>query len=222
MNLRLVVCVFSAILAAGGLGVDSVSAQDFKPKEAGDFLIRARGLAVIPNEDGDLSVVGAGIPGETAVDNAFVPEVDVSYFITDNLALELIAAVTTHGVKAEGTPLGDVDLGEVGLIPPTLSLQYHFLPRKRLSPYVGAGLNYTVFYVDELGDASDINYESGFGFALQAGIDYAITGRWSLNADVKRLFLNTDADIRIGDATNIEADVDIDPWIIGVGVGYRF
>lgn len=203
------------------LAINSATAQEFKPKEAGDFLIRARGLSVIPNEDVDLSVGDNSIPGSADLSTAYVPEIDFSYFITNNIALELIAAVTTHRVEAKGTPLGDVNLGKVGLVPPTLTLQYHFLTRKRFSPYAGVGLNYTFFFTEEDGDANDIDYDNSFGFSLQAGLDYAVAGRWSVNVDVKKIFLNTDAEIRAA-GIDIEADVDVDPWIIGLGIGYRF
>jgi outer membrane protein len=197
------------------------SAQEFKPKEAGDFLIRLRGIGVLPEEDSELTVDGNEIPGEATVDDTFVPELDISYFFTDNLALELILATSRHDVEALDTPLGDADLGEVQLLPPTLTLQYHFLPQERFSPYLGAGINYTVFFDEEEGAASSIDYEDSFGFALQAGIDYALSGNWSLNFDVKKVFLDTDVDTTV-EGTDIEADVDIDPWIIGIGVGYRF
>jgi outer membrane protein len=192
------------------------SAQEFKPKEAGDFLIRLRGIGVLPEEDSELTVDGNEIPGEATVDDTFVPELDISYFFTDNLALELILATSRHDVEALGA-----DLGEVQLLPPTLTLQYHFLPQERFSPYLGAGINYTVFFDEEEGAASSIDYEDSFGFALQAGIDYALSGNWSLNFDVKKVFLDTDVETTVG-VNNIEADVDIDPWIIGIGVGYRF
>lgn len=148
------------------LSIDSAAAQEFKPKEAGDFLIRVRGLSVIPSEEADLSVDEISISGDVDLSTAYVPELDFSYFISDNVALELIAAVTFHDVEAKGTPLGDVDLGEVGLVPPTLTLQYHFLPEQRLSPYVGTGLNYTFFFDEEVGDATEIDYDNSFGFAL--------------------------------------------------------
>ncbi|NEQ96924.1 MAG: OmpW family protein [Cyanothece sp. SIO2G6] len=222
MNFKLFFCsVFLSFLGCGSLLSNSAAAQEFKPKEAGDFLIRIRGLAVIPREGADLSLDDLSISGGADIDNAYVPEIDFSYFISDHIALELIAAVTIHDVEAEGTPLGDLDLGEVGLVPPTLTVQYHFRPDRRLSPYLGTGLNYTFFFDEADGDATDIDYDNSFGFALQAGVDYAIADRWSLNADVKKIFLNTEADIEAA-GLNIEADIEVNPWIIGVGVGYRF
>ena len=195
----------------------AASAQDFKPKEAGDFLIRARGLAVIPDEDASIGVIG----GDVEATNSYVPELDFSYFVTDNIALELIAAVSPHELDVEGSTLGNLDLADVWLLPPTLTVQYHFMPAKRFSPYLGVGINYTHFFnADEAGGAiQQIDFDDSVGLALQAGLDYAITGNWSANLDVKKVFINTDVTINNGAIT---ADVDLDPWIIGVGIGYRF
>ncbi|MBW7836415.1 MAG: OmpW family protein [Sphingomonadales bacterium] len=186
-------------------------------KEAGDLLVRARAIYVAPDESADIS-----IGGKPAIDNSVMPELDFSYFFTDNIAVELILAVTPHDVAAKGTALGDVDLGDVTLLPPTLTLQYHFMPKEKMSPYVGVGVNYTKFFdadVPSGGIVTDIDYDSSFGLALQAGIDYAINDRWLINVDVKKIWINTDVSINAGAVT---ADVDIDPWIFGFGVGYRF
>lgn len=219
-----VACAVSALTAAlFAAGTPApASAQEaaaFKPKAAGDINVRLRGIGVIPTERGDIKTTSGVDTGlNTRLGNAYVPEVDVSYFVTDNIALELIAATTKHDVDASGP--ANVDLGSVWLLPPTLTLQYHFAPKERFSPYVGAGVNYTIFYNEKKGQASSISYEDGFGFALQAGIDYAISGPWSLNVDVKKLWLSTDVKATVG--APLKADVDINPWIFGVGLGYRF
>lgn len=187
-------------------------------KSAGDFLIRLRGLAVIPRDHADIDPIG----GDTELENTGVPEIDFTYFITDNIAVELIAATTNHDAVAKNTSLGDVDLGDVWLLPPTLLAQYHFLTKEIVSPYVGAGINYTVFYgVDEPnnGIITDIDYENSLGWALQVGVDIRLDENWYLNADVKRLWLDSDVSINHG---AIEADVDMDPWIVGMGIGYKF
>ena len=147
-----------------------------------------------------------------------MPEVDFSYFITDNIAVELIAATTKHDLKWENP---NVDLGSVMLLPPTLTLQYHFMPKERFSPYLGAGINYTFFYDEKPGAAQSISYDNGFGYALQAGFDYAISGPWSLNVDVKKVFLDTTITTNVGGGP-INVDADLDPWVFGIGVGYRF
>ena len=107
-------------------------------------------------------------------------------------------------------------------MPPTVTLQYHFSPRGSIRPYVGAGVNYTFFYEQDPGAAVSVNYDNGFGFALQAGVDVPINDTYFLNFDVKKIFLNTDVTINAGDAGVVGADVDLDPFVIGVGVGRRF
>lgn len=208
-NLLRTVSVAALILA----GITSASVA----KEAGDLLMRGRAIYVVPDEDATTS-----IGGNVGVNNDIVPELDFTYFVTDNIGVELILATTKHHVTAVGTALGaSASLGSVMLLPPTLTLQYHFNPKGDFSPYVGAGVNYT-FYYDESapgGAISDIDYDDGFGVALQAGFDYKINEKWSFNVDVKKIWLNTDVKVNGGAVT---ADVDIHPWIFGVGVGYTF
>ena len=105
-------------------------------------------------------------------------------------------------------------------MPPTVTVQYHFTPHGKFSPYVGAGLNYSLFY-DEKPAAgfTDLDIDNGIGYAAQAGFDYWLNENWGLNLDVKKLFLNVDASLNQG---TVKADVDLDPWIVGVGVSYRF
>lgn len=186
-------------------------------KEKGDLLMRARAIYVVPNEAATTS-----IGGTVGISNDIVPELDFTYFLTDNVGVELILATTKHQVTALNTALGaEAGLGSVMLLPPTLTFQYHFNPKGDFSPYMGAGVNYTFFYSENApgGAITDINYNDGFGLVLQAGFDYKIDEKWSFNADIKRVWLNTDVSINGGGVT---ADVDINPWIFGVGFGYSF
>ncbi|MEL6688123.1 MAG: OmpW family protein [Pseudomonadota bacterium] len=182
------------------------------------WLIRLRGISVMPDEGATITPIG----GDVDIENQIVPELDISYFFTQNFALELILATTPHDVAAEGTALGDVPLGDVWLLPPTLTAQYHFNPRGDFRPYVGAGINYTIFYNEDEGPvANSIDYSNEFGFALQAGVDVPINDTWFFNVDVKKVWLGTDVEIQAA-GTTVNADVDIDPLILGVGVGRRF
>lgn len=214
--LKSLVC--ATALAVASLTVAEAPAfADGVGKKAGDFMVRVRGIAFIPDESSTVEVIG----GEADASNEYVPEIDFSYFVTDNIALELIAATTNHDMKVENSTLGDVDLGSVGVLPPTLTLQYHFLPEGTFSPYVGAGLNYTFYYDEEPSRATvnSIDYRNGVGYAFQVGMDYDIGDNWYINADVKKIFLNTDVHINGGAITG---DVDLDPWVFGLGVGYKF
>lgn len=182
----------------------------------GDFLIRGRAIYVSPDEsNNDVSVVG----GKAKASDEIVPEVDFSYFITDNIAVELIAATSKHNAKAKGAAGGDIDAGSTWVLPPTVTLQYHVTRWKGFKPYVGAGLNYTMYYDEKGGAAGDLKIKDAFGYALQTGVDVPIDDRWSWNFDVKKLFVKADAKWAGG---AIRSDFDLDPWIIGTGIGYRF
>lgn len=210
-----------ALAAALTIAAAAVPAQ--AEKAAGDLLVRGRAIYVTPDESSNLKLGTAAIAGTAAVDNSVVPELDFSYFFTDNVAAELILGTTHHQVAAKGSPLGaSVDLGDVWLLPPTVTVQYHFNPKGKVSPYVGAGVNYTIFYGDDPGAALGIDYDNSFGLAAQAGVDFELTDKWSLNLDVKKLWLSTDVKVNAGLASPVNAKVDLDPWIFGVGVGYRF
>ena len=190
----------------------TVAGKSWDAKER--FLIRARAIDVIPDESSTTS-----IGGEITVSDQVVPEVDFSYFFTDYIAAELIAAVTPHDMDAVGTSLGEVDLGEVWLLPPTLTLQYHFNPYGDIRPYAGAGLSYIHYFNVDNASFNSIDYDDGFGYALQAGVDVGINQNWALNFDVKKIYHQVDASVNNGAVT---ADVDLDPWIVGVGIAYRF
>ncbi|MBQ0788702.1 MAG: OmpW family protein [Oceanihabitans sp.] len=183
------------------------------------FQLRVRALAVVPNESANIEAIG----GDVAITNDYVPELDLTYFFTKNIAAELILATTQHDVKAIATAAGDIPLGDVRLLPPTLTVQYHF-NSEMVHPYIGAGVNYTLFYDENSGPVADkVEYDNAFGFAFQLGFDFDITDKWFINLDAKYLLLNTDVTV---DATTalgatVGADVDINPFIAGVGIGYR-
>jgi outer membrane protein len=185
--------------------------------ETGDWLVRGRLIDVMPNESASIDTIG----GDVSISNQVVPELDITYFVQNNWAFELILGVTPHDVTAVGTSLGDVDLGSVTLLPPTLTLQYHFNPEGQVRPYLGAGLNYTHFFNQDLPGGSplaSINYDDSFGLAAQAGVDFAMQNEWFFNVDVKYIDIQTD--VTINGAIN--AAVDINPWVVGVGFGRRF
>ena len=189
-------------------------------KEAGTFMIRARAIGVIP-EDNSSSISAVG--GHVTATAQAAPEVDLSYFLTDNIALELIAATTRHNIRATSTAVGDVDVGSVWALPPTLTVQYHFMPHSAFSPYIGAGVNVTFWYGASAANPPVTHFSvgTGVGPAVQAGIDYNISGHWFANLDVKQIFLNTNAHVdALG--TTVKAHTALDPLVVGLGIGYRF
>jgi outer membrane protein len=211
--------------------------------EAGDWVVRARAVNVSPNEDSSLGkyvnkniLAGAMSPGaELSVNDNVIPELDISYYITKNIAAELILALgTEHDVKIKGDTVGTVGnqkLGSVDLLPPTLTLQWHFNPDQTIDPYVGAGVNYTYMLDRNLrGSAGAINGEKiklendSWGYVLQAGVDVNLKDGWLVNADVK--YVNIETDVKLDSAitgrwTKIDS-LDINPWVFGLGIGKKF
>jgi outer membrane protein len=190
-------------------------------KAAGTFMVRVRAIGVIPENNGSsVSKIG-GTVGATA---QAAPEADFSYFLTDNIALELIAATTRHDVSVKNSAVGpNLAVGSVWALPPTLTLQYHFMPHQAFSPYVGVGLNVTFWYGASAAKPTVTHFSvgNGIGPAIQAGFDYNFSGHWFANFDVKQIFLNTAAR---ADAlgTTVKAHTSLDPLVIGAGIGYRF
>ncbi len=211
---KLVICLMIVLGASNW-----VMAQEPTDNSESPWQFRLRGIVVTPDESADIETIG----GDASISTAVVPELDISYFFNENWSLELILATTKHDVKAVSTAAGDIDLGHVWLLPPTLTGQYHFTGGNFV-PYVGAGLNLTLFYgVDEGPVADNVDYDTTIGYALQGGFDFMLNDKWFLNADVKKLFLNTDATINATTAlgATVGADVDINPWIIGFGIGVK-
>ncbi len=202
-----------------------------KEKETYKWQMRLRGVGVIPHNRADIGIIG----GQIDVNNNFIPELDFTYFFTENLAAELILGTSRHTVGTLGSDISAVggptsanlDLGSVYLLPPTLMVQYHHKFGEVFKPYVGAGVNYTIFYNEKSGVAKDIKYDNKFGWGYQFGFDIDLTDRFFINVDFKKLFLKTDvtvdaSNLNGGDALDIPAKVKIDPMLIGFGVGMRF
>ncbi|MFZ2284786.1 MAG: OmpW family outer membrane protein [Lutibacter sp.] len=192
-----------------------ISINAIAQEDSNDFnrwQARLRVITIVPDVNDDLN--GANVDVSTTV----VPELDFTYFFDENWAAELILATAKHDVD---TDLGSgIDLGHVWILPPTLSLQYHFTGGT-VKPYLGAGINYTFFYGIDEGDVVDMDYDDAVGFSVQAGLDYDLGSNWFLNLDIKKLLLTTDVKVDTGNGI-IPVEVDLNPWIFGVGVGLKF
>ena len=194
-------------------------------QEAGELHMRVRATGVVPMENATIETIG----GNVNLTNNLIPEVDFTYYFTKNLAAELILGTSKHEVVAVNTALGNLDLGRVMLLPPTLNLQYHFYPTKNLKPYIGAGLNYTIFYDEGQGKGrnaaiTNVDYDNNLGYSFQLGFDYKINDKLYWNVDVKKVYLNTD--VEVGAAlpagqVYVPADVDLNPWLISTGIGFK-
>lgn len=175
--------------------------------------VRARAVHINPADKSE-PVGGTGASDRLTVSDKTIIEADISYFFSPNWAAELILTYPQrHDVALDGAKIGTFKH-----LPPTLTLQYHFTPSAQLSPYVGAGINYTrISSVKLLNGAANLERNS-FGLALQAGVDLKLDKNWSLNFDVKRVQIRSD--VESGGAKI--SRVKVDPLLIGVGVGYRF
>ena len=197
---------------------------------AGDFLIGASVLGVLPTN----SVGGIDQPvgGSVSASNAWTGQLDFTYFVTNNISLNLIAATTRHDLTAQNTNFGNFDAGRVWALPPTLTVQYHPVSGSRFDPYVGLGLNYTWFYNEggyrgaPVGNSglliSSLNVQNAFGVALNVGMNYEMTPNWLFNVDLKYLFLRPEAQVGTNIGLRVNATTGIDPIVLSVGVRYRF
>jgi outer membrane protein len=194
-------------------------AEDFQGKHKGLLMLNVRATDVAP-EAGDAITTAAGAATglRAEVGDNVMPTIGLNYFLTDNVAVEVIAGTTHHKVKAVG-PATNVVVHETWVLPPVVSLQYHFAPEAKVSPYVGAGVNYMIFYGDEDRNGFRVKLKNGFGASLQAGVDVALQGPWSANLDVKKVFFETDASINGG---TLKSKVKLDPWVVSAGFGYKF
>ena len=197
------------------LSMQSAVAASAKEAADGKWMVRLRAIDIAPDESSTISPIG----GKADFSNEVVPELDFTYFFNKNIAAELILATSKHTAKAHGTAVGTVDVGEAWVLPPTLTLQYHFTNFDGFKPYVGAGINYTMYYNEDGGSQPKLEIEDAFGLALQVGFDVPIEGNWGWNFDVKKIYLDADSKWNNG---AIVGNIALDPWIIGTGVSYRF
>ncbi|WP_181017639.1 OmpW/AlkL family protein [Zemynaea arenosa] len=197
-----------AVLAAATGLVSNIAAAQESP-----WLVRARAVNISPADKSD-AVGGTGAADRITVASKTIPEVDISYFLTPNIAAELILTYPQkHSVYLDGA-----EIGSFKHLPPTLTAQYHFAPGTGIDPYLGAGVNYTrISSVNLLGGKGGLEKDS-FGFALQAGVDFKLDKNWSINVDVKKVQIRSDVTISGAKASAVK----VDPVLFGVGVGYRF
>jgi outer membrane protein len=189
-------------LAAASL----VSTQAFAQAKEGPWMVRARAVSL---SSANTDSTGLGL----TVSDIVLPEVDISYFFSPNLAAELILTVPQqHDVKSNGTKLGTLTE-----LPPTLLVQYHF-PMKGYKPYVGAGINYTKFTTSDIASGAVTPDSSSWGGALQVGVDVPLSGNMYFNFDVKKVFIKTN----INAGGNSAGTLKVDPLLVGVGIGWRF
>lgn len=180
----------------------TASAQD-----APLWQIRGRGLLILPQ--------ASSTPNGLDVKANAVAEIDITRYFGRNFAFELVLGTSSHEVTST-TGNTTTSLGSAAILPPTLTLQYRFLPEGKVQPYVGAGGNMTIFY-DKTGSLAALDLSTSIGYAFQGGADIALGGSAWFNLDVKYVGLNTD----VKSGSTKAYDLKINPLLIAVGVGIR-
>lgn len=190
--------------------------------QAGDFFMRAGTATVRPSASSD-NVLGMG---EFNIDNNTQLGLTFDYMVTDNFGVELLAA-TPFRHKVGLGPTGT--LATVHQLPPTLMAQWYFGDAtSKLRPYVGAGINYTMFFNTKFNDTgkgaglSDLSVKNSWGAAGQVGMDYMLDKNWMLNMSV--WYIDIDTKVRFNSATEGHQSIDtkINPWVFMFGAGYTF
>lgn len=182
--------------------------------EAGDLILRVGVHTVDPKSDNG-TLAGGALAVD--VDSDTRPTFAVEWMLTDNLGLDVLASLPfEHDISLNGAHAGSTKH-----LPPTVSLQWHFNPRGTVQPYLGAGINYTLFSGERSAGpiaGSDLDLDASWGLAAHAGIDFRVGERWLVGFDAR--WMDIDTDVRVDGAA--VGTVDIDPVVFGVYAGYRF
>ena len=200
----------AALIAAGMLSSSVAQAQE------GPFMVRVRAVHVAFDNGQKDGLNTATALGAIEADSRWIPELDLSYFFTKNIAAEL---VLTYPQTVDITAANGGNIGKIKALPPSLLVQYHFTDLGAFKPYVGLGANYTIFMSRDniLGGVASVE-KSSVGLAAQVGFDYMFNKNWGLNVDVK--YIQMETDVTAG-GTKI-GTLDLSPITAGVGVSYRF
>ena len=214
MNKQLKLLIATALLAGA-----TAPAQAY---DAGDWIIRA-GVGVVDPKSDNLVDSDGKDTIKVQVDSGTSVVLSGTYMFTRNWAFDILAAYPfTHDIKLDVN--GDsAKIAETDHLPPTFSVQYHFIPDGKFQPYAGIGFNWTTFFntdtVSELSEQGiNLELDDSFGVAAQLGADWLLNDSWLLNFDLRWINIETDAKL----AGESAGTVEIDPWVYSINVGYRF
>jgi len=215
----------SALLASTAL----VMSAPTLAYEAGDILLRA-GTATVSPESSSADIDQVPNQAVSANDNTQLG-ISGTYMLTDKIGVEVLAATPfSHDITAKDGALNSpgADIGEIKHLPPTISAQYYLMDAKSpLQPYVGAGLNITIFFDEEAGSTSKslgydkLSLDNSVGLAVQAGLDYNINEEMFVNASIMYAKIGTTATLE-GTSGKLTVDYDLDPMVYRVNFGYKF
>lgn len=216
--------------------------------QAGDMVIRGGFTQVNPdNNQAGVLLDGSALPLGLSVNENTQLGLNFVYFYDKNWAIELLAATPfSHDVILHddggatnaiyGIDLNGAKLAQVKQLPPTLSALYYFDSTSAFKPYLGLGLNYTVFFDEEFtatpkaAGFSDLNLDASWGYSVQVGSDYQLNDDWHINLSARYIDINTDATFNLENDLNVtgglagkgNAKVDVDPMVYSLLIGYKF
>ncbi len=223
----------ASLLLAPALLAVSITAQ---AHQAGDILVRAGAITVDPHEDssGIKSAALGDLGGNATLNSDTQLGLNFAYMVTDNVGIELLAATPfSHEVGVSGSPAGlsalNGKLGTLKHLPPTLSaIWYPMHSSSALQPYLGAGINFTWFFDEEVSSSAEakgfdgLSMDNSWGLAAQVGADYMLTDKLMLNAQVRYIDIETTGHTNLDGVGRLKVDVDVDPMVYMVGLGYKF
>ncbi len=233
-----------AMSLAAAVAAPAVAAElAYQP---GQWVLRGGLTQVEPREDSDNlrlngsvlllggSLTSPGQPSSVGIDNDIQLGITIEYMIDANWGVEVLAATPFEHTASGKGALEGLDIADFKHLPPTVSAVYHFPTSGGFQPYVGAGLNYTFIYDEELTpeaksalsglglNGGKMDLEDSIGIALQVGADYHIDEKWLLNASVRWIDIETDAEIRFNGGDKLTTDISVDPYVYTISVGYKF
>ncbi len=185
--------------------------------EAGSWLVRGGFHSVRPKSDnGNVAALAADLEVDSAEQLTF----NITYMFTEQLGLEVLAALPfKHDID-----IGGANLAETKHLPPTISMVYRFSKDAPVNFYAGLGVNVTLFFEEDTKGAlagTELELDTSVGPAAVIGVDFKLNDRWFLNADVRYMDIDTDAKVT-APGLSLKESVEIDPWAFGLNVGYRF
>ncbi|MCP4492822.1 MAG: outer membrane beta-barrel protein [Gammaproteobacteria bacterium] len=205
MQLRKKLITAAVMAASAGMSSHTIAA------EPGDWLLRLGVTSVDPNEGSSGVVADDAVGADSGTSLSF----SFTRMFNKNMGMEILLALPfEHDITLDG--VGTIATTEQ--LPPTVSFEYQFSPDNSVRPYAGVGLNYTVFMNEEVeGVITSLDLDASTGLAINAGVDIDINSDWYFNASVRYIQISTTATTNLGDI-----DVDIDPYVLTLGVGTTF
>lgn len=221
MKTQLIKLTQAAVL--GGLSLLAAPASAY---QAGDFIVRAGAAGVLPTGDG----THPAAPGPNVeADDGWSLGLTATWMATNNIGVGVLAAWPfEHDIETKGGLAGTGDAADTKHLPPTVTMQYHFNTTSKLHPYIGAGINYTNFFSEDTNPAGalsggSIKLDDSWGLALEVGADYELQNNWLVSAQVWYIDIDTDATVSgLGAPLDDSFNVEIDPWVVMIGVGKKF